>query len=422
MLLGAALVPSEAGSRSVEPIPKALRIDHRMNVVQFNRGNTLSGLPGLFKRAGKDGLRILHVGDSHVQYGISTAALREQLQRQYGNGGMGLVFPYAIPDTYSPPGYTSEMTGEWECGLTRSIPPAIPVGMMGMACRTSDALASFTIRFNKTQPERQKRLRILVPRYDSVYTFELIADGEVSTIEVKPRASTPQAADEWTITVDLDKAPRELSFRPLDGLTPETPFVVHGISLENTKPGGVIVDAAGVGASRFRGILHSDLFEVQVSSFRPDIVIIDFGTNDVFKKDEMPTDLEDTIREVVGRVRRSVPDAVIVLTSANDLYWKKKPTPLTLQFAVLVGRIAHEEHVAFWDWYWVAGGPMAMARWMKNDMTQTDGVHMNSKGYRIKGRLLADAFDSTLRWMKAHPRWRSYTVKAPNRGYPKRRR
>ena len=125
--------PVSAVAISPKPIPKGLGVNRRLNVIQYSDGANGAALVRLFDRAAKDGLRILHVGDSHVQYGMSTASMRSELQARYGNGGFGMVFPFAILNTYSPAGYSSEFSGEWKCSSSRHIPPSVPLGVMGIA-------------------------------------------------------------------------------------------------------------------------------------------------------------------------------------------------------------------------------------------------------------------------------------------------
>lgn len=53
--------------------------------------------------AGQDTVvRVLHIGDSHIQAEFVTNELRRLLQQQYGNAGRGLVSPSVSPAQTSP--------------------------------------------------------------------------------------------------------------------------------------------------------------------------------------------------------------------------------------------------------------------------------------------------------------------------------
>ena len=41
-------------------------------------------------------VKILQIGDSHIQPDNFSGETRRKLQSQYGNGGRGLVFPYTL--------------------------------------------------------------------------------------------------------------------------------------------------------------------------------------------------------------------------------------------------------------------------------------------------------------------------------------
>ena len=41
-------------------------------------------------------LNIVHIGDSHIQGDAMTNEIRQQFQSQFGNGGLGIVFPYSL--------------------------------------------------------------------------------------------------------------------------------------------------------------------------------------------------------------------------------------------------------------------------------------------------------------------------------------
>lgn len=69
------------------------------------RQNIISNLTSLdpfykklaaLKKKGKGQVRIVHLGDSHIQADLLTAPVRTCLQAFFGNAGRGLVFPYQL--------------------------------------------------------------------------------------------------------------------------------------------------------------------------------------------------------------------------------------------------------------------------------------------------------------------------------------
>jgi LysM repeat protein/lysophospholipase L1-like esterase len=82
-------------------------------------------------------VRILHVGDSHVQADFWSGWVRTLLQRRFGSAGRGLIFPYKQAGTHSPLDFTSLSNTSWE-GRWRTFNDGnLPTGISGMAVKTS---------------------------------------------------------------------------------------------------------------------------------------------------------------------------------------------------------------------------------------------------------------------------------------------
>ena len=58
-------------------------------------------------------VRVLHVGDSHLQGDVQGREIRKRLYTLWGPGGRGYVFPFAIAGTNSGHDYTSKGAGQW---------------------------------------------------------------------------------------------------------------------------------------------------------------------------------------------------------------------------------------------------------------------------------------------------------------------
>ena len=391
-------VPEARAADADRALAKELGLDLDQNRIQFHDARALAPLRAAWKQARNRGLRVVHLGDSHVQAGISTRALRTVLKAAVGDGGYGLIFPYSVAKTYAPDDYTSTYTGSWECGNSRVLPPKVPVGVLGYACRTTKKGASFTITFRNEIPATWRELWLFVTRQARRFDLEVSAGGRSVLARVEPasakappyvRVRLPPVGD--SITVRLAR----LSERA-------AAFEFEGMSL--TAPGGqgAVVHAAGLGGAQFRAVLHEEFFERQLAALHPDLVIIDYGTNDYFYDDVVRPELQRTIRKVIQRVRDAAPNAAIVLTSAQDLYSKGRNVTSGPAFSGLIERIAGEEGCAFWDWFWIAGGPATLMAWQERGLARKDGVHLTARGYELKGRLLGEAFQRTIEWMNAH--------------------
>ncbi len=81
-------------------------------------------------------VRIVHIGDSHVQADYWTGRLRYLFQERYGNAGRGFVFPYRLADSNEPRDLRSKSNVSWDYRKSLFQNAGIPLGLAGMAIRT----------------------------------------------------------------------------------------------------------------------------------------------------------------------------------------------------------------------------------------------------------------------------------------------
>ncbi|MFM8432244.1 MAG: GDSL-type esterase/lipase family protein [Bacteroidota bacterium] len=343
----------------------------------------------------KENVIIAHFGDSHVQPDHSTAVLREALQDKKGSGGRGMIFPYAIAKTYSQWDYTSSFTGSWRTGNNIQTPPRVPVGICGFAAETSDSIATFTFRFKKPLEPGPKKIKVYCNKNAGGYKVMLKSRGITYSASIGPdeNATLPY------VLLEADAVGDTLEFAVMkskDGTT----FSLLGVLLEETTPGLKYLDL-GVGGANFTAILYQSYFKEQLSELKPDLVVLDWGTNDIVSKNAIPYNMEATIKSVIKQVRVASPTTCILLTSVQDMNLRRRNITAAAPFSKLVERIAMEENCLFYDWYLVAGGSRSMKSWVANGIGGGDALHLTGEGYRLKGRLLAAAILKTIRYYES---------------------
>ncbi|GAB4412893.1 MAG: hypothetical protein OHK0039_19220 [Bacteroidia bacterium] len=83
-------------------------------------------------------VRIVHIGDSHVQADWLSGRLRIDLQQEFGSAGRGLVFPYRVAGTNSPPDIYSASEATWQVRRNIQSSSTLPVGLCGITIQTLD--------------------------------------------------------------------------------------------------------------------------------------------------------------------------------------------------------------------------------------------------------------------------------------------
>lgn len=371
-----------------------------MNLIQFHSRSAIEQFEKKWKAGKEDRFSIVHTGDSHIQSDISTDVVRKKLQALHGEGGRGMMFPYSTANSYSSSKYKTTHTGEWEYGKTMHIPPSVPLGVAGMASRTSDSTASFTLTWNEKMPAHYTKLRVYCNRSPSSFDLRVTSAGE--TYEV-PIDTTTESDTLPYVSLELKTLGPDIEFQLFKNNEQEDHFEIHGVELLSNVPGGLVYHACGVGGSRFRGILYEVHFESHLSQLEPDLVILDFGTNDYLYDDSIKAELPDEIRQIVARIRKAAPHTSILLTTTQDLYYRYRNISSGHKFSSLIRSLAKELDCMFWDWYWVSGGQSVLKKWRDEGLAQRDLIHLTAPGYRLKGRLLAEAFAATMDSLRTTP-------------------
>ena len=160
---------------------------------------------------------------------------------------------------------------------------------------------------------------------------------------------------------------------------------------------GVVYHSLGVGAAPFRSVLNIENLEKHAAILKPDLVILDFGTNDILFKNAIDEKLSDQIEKSIDRFRTINPEILIVLTSTQDLFYKKKFITAGISFRNLIDSLAKKNDCLFWNWYDLSGGYGTIKTWNELGYARKDGIHLTHDGYKIKGKLLFQSIINTLR-------------------------
>lgn len=386
--------PPVATNAAAPPVPGPVQvpgfIDASRNVLESGRREVIAPFAARWRRSDAP-VRILHLGDSHVHNGFAGDATRRALQAVRGDGGRGLVFPYALARTYTPSDYRSAFEGSWQSANAVRPLAGMPVGVAGVAARTARTPAAFTLSFPRPLPPGRKTVKLFLK--NSMPGLRLTASAG------RQRVSWSAG---WSAARALPVAEFELydlgaSLRiDIESSAPGGSVEVHGLSIEGARP-GVLYHSMGVDGATLEGFTASPYLAEQLAVLQPDLIILDFGSNELINSgNALPANHEAVVTQAIRRLRAARPDAVIVLATPQDMNFQGRNVSAARAHADLMRRIAVEQHCLFWDWYRVAGGPGAMRSWAARGLANRDQVHLVARGYQLKGELLAKALLASL--------------------------
>lgn len=333
-------------------------------------------------------LKILHIGDSHVQTDIFTGFIRNEMQKIFGDGGRGYVFPYAAAATHSAYDYKTSYTGEWTFSRNTEAKPVYDMGITGAAVHTADSSASFKFVFPSwALKEDFSVIKLYCKRSPKSFDLKIKASGVASPLYVDCNAFN----DKLYIEIKLPKNSDTLEFFVNKTDTIQNFFECYGLLIETGDDKGLLYNSVGINGASLKSILRENLMLYQLSELRPDAVIIDLGVNDIYKAPFYKNEIEKDLSKIIDIIQRSSPEAAIIISNPQDVYYKYWDETNCKNYSQLSREIAFKKGCAFYDYYNISGGQASMLKWLSSGLAQADRVHLKASGYYVRGELMMNA-------------------------------
>lgn len=408
ILITAFLWPAAAVAQSLAELTQFLELDTQYVFFQYNSAEAAQQFVRNMRKAENERVVICHYGASHIQSEIVTTRASSLLKDRFGNAGPGYVFPFTAADSYDGINYKSSHTGKWSFAKCYQIPPKLELGIRGMTVQTTDTAASVRMAFKTPLKEEAYEIHVFLERNDSTPGVEISID----TVKYRITSDRISSADSNFITLLHRGSIGSVGVKWMnDTLTAprRRKLTFYGMSIEHALEKGLMYQPFGVGASPFQAVLYLDKMEEQAEVIRPDIVIIDYGTNNILYTNEVPADLPDMVRKAVKKFRAVNPNVTIILTSTQDLYYKKRYIDAGIRYNLMMDSLAAANNCLYWNFYDLSGGYKRIRDWNEKGYAKDDCIHLTQKGYDLKGLLLYKSFINTLNYAEQYPtrnRWR----------------
>jgi lysophospholipase L1-like esterase len=363
-------------------------INYNLNYIQWNNKEAIVPFYEKLKQTPNRKLKILHIGDSHVQADYFTGYVREEMQRMFGTGGRGFVFPYAAAETHSAFDYRTYCSGNWQYSRNIQPYPVYDIGISGATIHTTDSTATFSFVFKSfALKDNYKLLKLYCKQSPESYDIRLLASGEPDTILI----SCSQQSHLPYIPILLNSSSDTLEFFIRKTTTQQNFFECYGLLIETTEDNGVLYSSVGINGAGYKSILKETLFSSQLMDYSPDLVIIDMGANDFFGYTLNEYELEYNLKAIIDMVRKAAPSASIIISNAQDIFKRKRNIAECQPFSVLTRKVAFANNCGFFDYFNISGGKLSMLKWSKNNLAQRDRVHLSGAGYYVRGELFFNA-------------------------------
>ena len=369
-------------------------------------------------------VRIVHYGDSQIEEDRITNILREQWQKAYGGGGVGLIPLHQTIPTRTIRQWLSinDVAQTAQGGPKRHLvygPRSMRLdegddyGVMGQVAVMDSTLVAgsedIVLHIEPIDKKRHphnyfNRLRLLA---DSLSGYILAQD---TTLYLQPHPLSNEVISSEAISSpsgDLQAQSADLQRSDLPSLItlPDSTTQcelhlqgkghVYAVSLET--PTGVMVD--NIPMRGCSGNIFTRIDSVQLRDFYRDtntrLIILQFGGN-MIPQTENPSTISgyvrSTLRQQVRYIRACAPQASILFIGPSDMSTRidgeMTTYPLVPYMDRLLRKMAAEEQIAYWSMYDAMGGKDSMVRWVENGLAGSDYVHFTRSGANNIGKKL----------------------------------
>lgn len=334
-------------------------------------------------------LHIVQIGDSHSAGDFISNAWRRRLQARHGFGGRGVLAAGRPYPGYLTWGVTASQSGGWRTNATfgpsyREGGPPLGITGFTQTARGPGEMLSLVTDGPDADFDRIIVCAILQPGGGTV---RLLMGRAEETWSLDAPSTGPACR-----TMDSNDRDSSASIVTTDG------GVVSIASFATfEREGGVALSNLGVVGSQLAHLARADddLLRAELAAFRPDLIVLAFGTNEAFSANLSPDDYERGLRAQVARLRRLAGDAVpILLLGAPDSATRQ---PLLadpgsacgdgwsaprLLGAILRRQalVARDLGLGFWNWSAAMGGRCAASNWRRDGLMRADHVHFTPEG------------------------------------------
>jgi lysophospholipase L1-like esterase len=335
--------------------------------------------------------RILHYGDSPTTADLITGDARKLLQARFGDAGHGFVLlgkPWAW---YDHNGVTLQDSGWIIDPATQSRLHDGLYGLGGVSfIGPVGAYTNVTLRDGS-----HTSLEISYLRQPGGGIFQIGAEGRIlGTVDTRARSVEPGYS-----AFDIPPRARHFEIRVAAG-----PVRALGVRFEKPGP-GIEYDSLGLNGafvSVLARLFNAAHWSEQLRHLQPDLVIINYGTNESGYASFVDTSYEAELKEVIHRLRAALPDTSILLMSPMDRGTRETggeigTLPTIPRLVTIQQRVAIDTGCGFFNTFLAMGGPGTMGLWYQAEprLVGGDFIHPMPAGAKIVGNLLYQAlFDS----------------------------
>ena len=338
---------------------------------------------------GNGSLNIVHIGGSHIQAGVWSREMREQLS-QFAPGlrtGRGLVFPYNLAKTNNPYDYLTRYSGgSWVSCKNTQRTKSCELGLMGYSATTYSSSSKFRVYTKGDKFVKYYFNRVKVFHETDSSSYDVVLQYPDSL--VTRRVDVLGGFTEFVFPSNIDTVRLALKKS-----TPrQNKFKLMGFNLEEDDKHGIYYHGIGVNGAAIPAYLRTTQLERQLTTVKPDLVVLSIGINDAYGLHFSKENYKKHYRQLIARIRKVAPNTAILFTTNNDSYYKRRYANKNgILVKEAMDELSKELGASVWDVFTVMGGLNSINTWVKYRLARTDRIHFKREGYVFVAQLMYDA-------------------------------
>jgi LysM repeat protein len=330
-------------------------------------------------------IKIVHLGDSHIQIGHFSSQIRALLNSVGKLKGTGITFPYSLAKSVDGALYKSKAAGQWIGDNILSSKPKLELGVTGYSIKTLDSSATISFQL-KDALQDFTEVKIWFSADSLSYQPDLGSDFYWKET-VKGEAKLGYARfirknRSSTILLKLikpDSIAREFQFHGLEFISSNSGLEYHSLGV--------------VGAQFTHLIQHAKLWKEQVKLLNPDLVIFSYGTNEAYNGNFDAMAYAKQVNRFFDELRFLMPSVAIVVTSPPDTRSRNRIPQKQNEIIEAQSKLKS----SFYDLNKVMGGFGSFQPWFENNYFLKDKLHLNKEGYQLQAKLFMIPFLNQLK-------------------------